>query len=127
MPEAIQTPKSYFMAEAYGCRLSAVLSADTELDVRSGALAAFDSDLHQFADSVLVKRLERIFFENILVHVLFDDLSCVVSGESKSHLGQVVGSEGEELRIFRECAAPMKQAFRPAARSLWTVTHSPRM
>ena len=38
-----------------GCRFSAVLSADSELDVRSGLLSAINSDLYELADSGLVE------------------------------------------------------------------------
>ena len=77
-----------------------MFAADTELDVGASALAAFDRDFHQAADSRLVKRLERVGRENVLFLVVVDEAAVVVAADAEAGLREVVRSEGEELRAL---------------------------
>ena len=71
--------KTYLVAEMYGCRISAVLAADTQLDVRSCLFAAFNSNLNELSNACLVERLERIGLEYALGNVFLDDSASIVS------------------------------------------------
>ena len=88
------------MAELDGRKVAAVLAADTKLDVRADALAVVNSQLDQSADALLIEACKRIGLEDLLLEVGLEDAADVVTGEAVGHLGQVVGTEGEELSLF---------------------------
>src|SRR5207247_2084057 len=52
------------VTEFYAVGIAAVLAAYPQLDARTGALAFFNRDLHELADSDLVDRSERILLHN---------------------------------------------------------------
>ena len=74
-----------------------MLAADTA--VQHGVfLPAFGySHLHQLAYTGLVKFAEGIELINFLIVIGFQEFSCIVTGEAKGHLGQVVGAKAEEI------------------------------
>ena len=88
------------MEELNRSRVAAVLAADAQLDVRAGLLAELGSHLNELANAVLVKAGERIRLVDLLVVVRAEELGRVVTREAEGHLGQVVGAEGEELRLL---------------------------
>ena len=90
------------MAEFDSRRIAALLAADTEFDVGSGGLTAFDSNLHKLAYTYLVESCEGVGFENLLHIVFVKELTGVVSGETESHLSEVIGTEGEEFSFFSD-------------------------
>ena len=57
------------MAELYGRRISAVLAADTKLDVRAGGLTELASHLNKLAYADLVELCERIILVDLLIIV----------------------------------------------------------
>src|SRR5207247_3325442 len=50
----------HFVAELDRRRLSAVLTADPNFQVRASLAAAFGGDLHQLSDTFLIERVERV-------------------------------------------------------------------
>ena len=88
------------MAEGHRCWFAAVFAADAEFDVRADFLGKLHADLHEFADAALVDGLEGIAGQDFLFHIGLEELVRVVAGEAEGHLGQVVGSEREELGFF---------------------------
>ena len=90
------------MAELYRARISAVLAADTKLDVRSGCLTFLYSHLYKLANTSLVKLSERIRLVNLVLVVRIKELTGIITGEAKGHLCQVVGTEGEELSLLSD-------------------------
>jgi len=90
------------MAEGDGAGLAAVLAADAEFDVGAGLSAKVDGDLHQLSDAVAVDRLERVAGEDLAVLVDGEEPVGVVAAEAERGLGQVVGAEAEERRVFGE-------------------------
>ena len=88
------------MAELYGRRISAVLAADTYMQRRIYRLAKLDSHFHQLAYAGLIQLGKRIVLEDLGVIVSVQELSCIVTGETKGHLSQVVCTEAEEVSFF---------------------------
>ncbi len=56
-----------------------MLSADADLQLRVGAAPFFRAELHQLADALLVDRLERILWQDLLVDVLGEERAGVVA------------------------------------------------
>ena len=57
------------MAELYGRRISAVLSTDTDMELRIYRLTKLDRCLHQLTDACLVKLCKRIVLKNLSIIV----------------------------------------------------------
>ena len=85
------------MAELNGSGISAVLTADSQLDVRVGGFAAVDALLNQGSNACLIDRGEWILRQNVEILVLAEKTSSIVTAHAQSGLGQVVRSEAEEL------------------------------
>ena len=88
------------MAELNRGRVAAVLTADTELDVGAGLAAEVSCEGNELADAILVELSEGIVLIDLLVVVSAEELACVVTGEAEGHLGEVVGTKGEELSFL---------------------------
>src|SRR5881392_659669 len=63
------------VAETDRARVSAVLTADAELQIGSRLPAALDGDLHQLADTVEVERLEGIRVEHPVLQIEGQELA----------------------------------------------------
>ena len=85
------------VAELDGGGIAAVLTADTQLQVGASAAAQLSGHLDQLTNTVLVQAGEGIALIDLAGVVGIQELAGVVTGEAESHLGQVVGAEGEEL------------------------------
>ena len=64
------------------------------------ALAVLNGQLDQSAYALLIEACKRIRLEDLLLEVGLEDAAHIVTGEAVGHLGQVVGTEGEELSLF---------------------------
>src|SRR5699024_2302144 len=102
--------------ELHRCRISSVLSAHSELDVRLDRVCLLHRQLHQLSDSVLVYGHERIGLQVVVVHVHLEELGRVVTTVSEGHLCQIVGSEREELGLARYLVCDQG--------SPWNLNHS---
>ena len=91
--------QAQIMAELHRGRVSAVLAANAQLDIRASLLTQFHSHLHQAAHAVLVQMGEGIELIDLLVVIGVQELACVVPAEAEGHLRQIVGTEGEELGL----------------------------
>jgi hypothetical protein len=81
------------VAERYRSRVAAVLTANSEFDVRAGCFTFFYGSFHQYADTGLVNRCKRVKFINVFVIVCVKELACIITRETESHLSKVVGTE----------------------------------
>src|SRR5699024_963595 len=88
------------VAELYGRRIAAVLAADTALQIRTGRAAFLDRHLYQLAYAGLIQSREGIGLVDLCLVVSVQELAGIIAGEAECHLGQVVGTEGEELRLL---------------------------
>src|ERR1019366_5224851 len=66
--------------------------------------AALDGDLHQLADAFLVEDGEGIVGKDLAILVVLLELRIVVAREAHTGLGQIVGSEAEELGFLGDVA-----------------------
>src|ERR1035437_4135579 len=88
------------MTELDRFRFAAMFSADTYLQVFAGATAFFNGNLHQQSYTFEIDHLEWIDRKNFFIKVIGQETSDVIPGEAEGHLGEVVGSEREELGRF---------------------------
>ena len=95
-----------------------MLATDTNLEIGLGSLSLFYTYLHQSAHAGLIQCLEGIRIQDFeryqvafrvlltcinAVHVSHQELGLgVVTTVAKSHLGQVVGAEGEKVSVLRD-------------------------
>ena len=75
-----------------------MFAANAELDVAARRAATLGGDAHQFADAILIERLERILFENIGFIIVGQETARVIAAEAEGGLCQVIGAKAEELR-----------------------------
>src|SRR5438552_13589701 len=88
-----------FVEEVHGVGVAAVLAAHADLQVGSGGAAFVHGDADEAADAVAVDGLERGDAEDAELEVAGEERAFhVVAGEAPAHLGEIVGTEGEELR-----------------------------
>ena len=81
-----------------------MLAANAKLDVRTRLLAAICRNLDQLTYTLDVKADERIAREDALVDILRQEPASIVATDAYGGLGQVVGTEREELAHFRNLA-----------------------
>ena len=76
-----------------------MLAADAQMDVGAGGAAQLAGHIHQLAHTDLIQPGERIALIDLVVVVGGQELAGIVTAEAEGHLSQVVGTEGEELRL----------------------------
>src|SRR5713226_3483365 len=86
------------MAQLDAGRISAMLSANANLQFLVYFAAALDRDSHQSADAHWIELLERVFLINPAIHVVVEELARVVARNPIRHLRKIVGAEREKLR-----------------------------
>src|ERR1700729_761955 len=80
--------------------VAAMLAADANLQPGPRGATALDGDPHELADAELIDRREWGALDDSHVDVLRDDSRFnVVAREAQGGLREVVGPEGEELRV----------------------------
>src|SRR6202162_2286665 len=91
--------QAQLVAEVDRVGVSPMLSADSDLHLRTRLAAFGDRDRHQPPDSALVDRLERVARKDLVLQVPHDEVPLgIVARVAERHLSQVVGAEGEEFR-----------------------------
>src|SRR5581483_4170832 len=91
--------------EVDGGRVAAVFPAHADLQVRPGPAAALDGRAHQGTDAFGVDRAERRGGEDAVLQVGGEERALrVVAAHAPGGLGQVVGTEGEELGVLGDPA-----------------------
>src|SRR5207237_2764116 len=97
--------QSDLMAERDRGRISAMLAANADLDIRPGLAAARNTDLHQLADAVAIDRDERIDLQDSLRDVSAEESGGVIAADAIGRLRQIVGAERKELRRLGDVAS----------------------
>ena len=78
-----------------------MLATHAELQMLLHPAASLCTDAHEFANAVLVDRLERIALQQPLFEIRRHHPALdIVAAETKRHLGEVVGAEAEEVGLF---------------------------
>ena len=88
------------MAELDRRGISAVLSANSDLEVRLRAPAAFDSNAHQLSHAVEVEGGERLGWKDLPIEVERQKLSRIVPRDAERRLREVIRSVAEELGVL---------------------------
>ena len=78
-----------------------MFSADSAVESRILGFAQFDRHIHELAHALCIQTGERVGFIDFIFIVCGQELSGVVPAEAECHLCQIVGSEAEEIRFFR--------------------------
>lgn len=99
---AAHVVESNLVVEVDGSGIAAGFAADTDGDVLLGRTAAFDRDLDEFANAIDIDGLERIEFIDLLLVVIREELSRIVTAEAHGELREIVGSEAEEFGFVRK-------------------------
>src|SRR6478672_3140713 len=87
--------QTHLVEEVHRVRITAVLTADTELQLGTSAATFLGSDSNQLADPGAVDRLERGHTEDATVQVRREERALdIVAREAPCGLGQIVGPEG---------------------------------
>ena len=76
-----------------------MLTADAQPEVRTGLAAQLDAHLNELADALLVQMGKGIALVDLVLIVIVEELTGVITAETEGHLGQVVGAEGEEVSL----------------------------
>ena len=82
--------------ELNGLRITAVFTADTQMQIRIGCAAFNGSTANQFANAVNIDGSKRISNINAFGSVFVKNSTGIVTAHTQSGLGQVVGTETEE-------------------------------
>ena len=90
------------MAELNRCRITAVLTADTAVELRIYRLTELDSHFHELTNASLIELSERIVLEDLLVVVSAEELTSIVTREAVSHLSKVICTEAEEVSVLSD-------------------------
>ena len=92
-------------------RVAAMFAAHTELEMLLHAAAALGTDAHELANAVLVDGLERVALQQTLLEVRGHHAALdVVTAEAERHLGEVVGTETEEVGLFGDLVRAQRGA-----------------
>ena len=84
-----------------------MLAADADLDVRLLGPGLLDGDIHQLANAELVERFERVRNQDVVLDIERQELVLgVFTREREAGLGQVVGTEREELGDIGQIVGP---------------------
>jgi len=76
-------PQANMMAVLHRTRVATVFSADAVFDAFLSGVGILDGHFHQFADSALVERHERIVFDEFLGEVLGNELGSIVARKAE--------------------------------------------
>ena len=93
------------VAEFDGGRISAMLAADAQLNVRTGAASLFRRHADELSHAVLIQLGERIGLINLALIIINQEIARIFPGEAVGPLGQTVGSDRDELSLFGDPGA----------------------
>ena len=86
-----------------------MLTAHADFQVRSGGPAPLGAEADQFAHPIGIDHVKRVAAEESLFEVgRHHPALDVVPAEPEGHLGQVVGTEGEEVRLLGDLAGQQR-------------------
>src|SRR5262249_25017878 len=96
---------------------SAVLAADTYLQIAATRAARLHGPLDELAHTLLVQHSERIILEDLLFFVILLEVGVVVARQAHSGLREIVGAEAEKLGLLGDLF--------PGQRAAWISHYGP--
>src|SRR6266852_8408376 len=104
--------QTQLVAEVDRVRVASMLAADPDLEVLPRLSTLGDGHRHQPPHAVLVDRLEGVARQDLALEVADDEVPLgVVARVAESHLREVVGAKGEELRFLGDLAGDERGAW----------------
>ena len=77
-----------------------MFSADAALKAGAGFATPLHSVLNQLTHTIFVDGLEWINRQDLVVQVILEESADIIPAVPEGHLGQIIGSETEELSRF---------------------------
>ena len=74
-----------------------MLTADTNLELGLGGTTFLYTHAYKLAYAFLIEYFEGVGLDDAVLFVELEELGCVVTRETEGHLGEVVGTEAEEV------------------------------
>jgi hypothetical protein len=90
------------LAELDGVRVTTVLTADTNVKTWVNFSGFFDAHFHELANTISIDGLEGISFIDTFIDKELEESSGIISGDTQSELGQIVGTEGQEIDLWSD-------------------------
>src|SRR5208337_2186589 len=94
--------KAELCAELDRRRFAAVLSADPDLDGRTGRAALLHRQLHELPNAFAIQHRKRVLLQDAFRKIRGQNGANVVARETERGLGEIVGAEAEELGLLRD-------------------------
>ena len=91
--------KADLVAELYGCGVTTVLAADTNVKLGIYGTAEGYCHVHKLTNTGGVELSEGIVLEDLCIVVSIEELTCVITREAIGHLSKVVSTEAEEVCV----------------------------
>ena len=107
-------------AELHAGGLAAVLAADAGAHAGTYVAALLHGHLDELAYAVLVENLEGVYLQNLLLQIHGQEAGDIVAAVAEGHLGQVIGTEAEELSFLSDLVSGDTSAGYPSAASAHT-------
>mmetsp|Transcript_14005 Transcript_14005/g.25017 ORF Transcript_14005/g.25017 Transcript_14005/m.25017 type:complete len:307 (-) Transcript_14005:2031-2951(-) len=85
--------------EVNGGWVTTMLATNPKLDLGTDRATLSTGNLYQLTNSFLVDALERVILINTFLHIFTKKLASIITRETTTHLGEIVGSKGEELGL----------------------------
>lgn len=70
-----------------------MLTADTALEIWAHGTSTFYGHLHELTHTILVKHLERVYLEDLLLQVNGEEAGDVITRVAECHLCEVIGTK----------------------------------
>jgi len=80
-----------------------MLTTDTSTKVWTNLMSLLYGHLNELTDTFLIKHLERIHIQDLLIKVYRQEASNIVTTITKCHLSQVISTEREVLSFTSNC------------------------
>ena len=77
-----------------------MFATDSKLELGFAGTSLANRDVDELSDAIEIDRLEWITFKHTLLDVFGKEDTRIIAAVSECHLSEVVGSEGEEIRMF---------------------------
>ena len=90
------------MAEFDRAWISTVFTTDAQLQIWTSCTSQSCSHLNKLTYTVLVQTSEWILFVDLLVIVMRQECTSIITAESECHLSQVVCTEAEEFSFLSD-------------------------
>ena len=79
-----------------------MFTANPQLELLFLASPGLNTKLHELADSGLVDALEWVTRQDTALHIMREEIPCIITRKPHGCLGEVVGAETKKVRMFSD-------------------------